>query len=99
QVLNCISSTTDPVFSAQPVGPGRINAFQALKCSSGSSDYVQFKISKDRLCPGDQVSFSDISITSSAITNWDWTITSMTNTLTASGPNPTVSFPDPGIYH
>lgn len=99
QVLNCISSTTDPVISAQPVGPGRINALQALKCSSGSSDYVQFKISKERLCPGDQVSFSDISITSSAITNWDWTISSMTNTLTASGPNPTVSFPDPGIYH
>ncbi len=99
QVLNCISSTTDPVISGVPVGPGRINAFEALKCSSGSSDYVQFSISSDRICPGNSISFTDNSITSSPITNWDWTITSMTNTLTASGSNPSVNFPNPGIYH
>ncbi len=99
QVLNCISSTTDPVTSGVPVGPGRINAYEALKCSSGASDYVQFKISSDRICPGNAVSFTDNSITSSAIINWDWTISSMTNTLTASGPNPSVNFPAPGIYH
>ena len=99
QVLNCISSTTDPVTSGVPVGPGRINAYEALMCSSGSSDYVQFKISSDRICPGNAVSFTDNSITSSPIVNWDWTISSMTNTLTASGPNPSVGFPAPGIYH
>lgn len=99
QVLNCISSTTDPVISGVPVGPGRINAYNALMCSSGASDYVQFKISSDRICPGNAITFTDNSVTSSPITNWDWTITSMTNTLTASGPNPSVNFPNPGIYH
>ncbi len=99
QVLNCISSTTDPVTSGVPVGPGRINAYEALKCSSGSGDYVQFKVSSDRICAGTSISFADNSATSSPIVNWDWTISSMTNTLTASGPNPSVNFPNPGIYH
>jgi hypothetical protein len=99
QVLNCISSTTDPVISGVPVGPGRINAYEALKCSSGASDYVQFKVSTDRICPGSSITFGDLSVTSSPVVNWDWTISSMTNTLTATGPNPSVSFSSPGIYH
>lgn len=99
QILNCISSTTDPVISGVPVGPGRINAYEALKCSSGGGDYVQFKVSSNRICPGGAVNFGDISVTSSPVINWDWTISSMTNTLTATGSNPSVTFSNPGIYH
>jgi len=98
-VLNCINSTAVlPIGGSSQMGAGRINAFAALQCSGGAGNSVQFSVSANHVCNGSSVSFTDNSITTSPITNWSWSFSNLTNTLTSNMQNPTITFNTPGIY-
>ena len=96
-VLNCISTTSSPTFG-NPIGSGRINAFAALQCSSGSGNVVQFSASSTHVCNNSSVSFTDNSVTTSPITSWSWTFSNLNNTITSNLQNPVIAFTSPGIY-
>jgi PKD repeat protein len=99
QIEACLESTADPIDALNPgyvgqLGSGRINAFNALQCVSGTP-IAAFTQNPTNVCPGFAVQFTDQSYGSP--TSWSWTFpggTPGTSTLQ----NPLITYNTPGTY-
>lgn len=98
-IESCITSTADNINAQNPgyigqLGAGRINAFQALQCVSGTP-VANFTQNYTQVCPGFQVQFTDQSYGSP--TSWAWTFPGGTPG-TSTAQNPLVTYNTPGTY-
>lgn len=98
-IESCLYSTADNINAQNSgyigqLGAGRINAFQALQCVSGTP-VANFTQDFTQVCPGFQVQFTDQSYGSP--TSWAWTFPGGTPG-TSTAQNPLITYNTPGTY-
>jgi PKD repeat protein len=99
QIDSCLRATADPIDLLNPgyvgqLGAGRINAFQAVQCVSGTP-IAAFTQTSIYACPGFAIQFTDQSYGSP--TSWSWTFPGGTP-ATSTTQNPLITYNTPGTY-
>lgn len=101
RIEQCLKETAEDIYTINPtfvgqLGAGRINAFEAVKCTP-SVPVAAFSPSAVPPCAGEVITFFDNSA-GTDITSWQWTFQNGTP-ATSTQQNPTVSFPSSGTYN
>ncbi|MBL1180007.1 MAG: S8 family serine peptidase [Bacteroidetes bacterium] len=103
-VLNCVTSTAVNIDGLNPgyagkLGAGRINAFAAMQCVSGTLNQppvADFTSNVTTVTAGGSVNFTDLSYNNP--TTWSWNFGGGGTPNTSSQKNPTIQFNTPGTY-
>lgn len=64
-----------------------------------AAPYTKFTVNEHTVCEGSSLEFEFLGASHDANTTYAWTFTGAGQTINASGPNPTVTFNDAGIYN
>ncbi len=103
-LLNCLTSTCVNINSVNPgyvglLGAGRINAFAAMQCVSGTLNLppvADFTSNVTTVTAGGTVNFTDLSYNNP--TSWSWNFCGGGTPNTSTQQNPTIQFNTPGTY-
>lgn len=81
------------ITTANAIATGTNDGYTATDCAP-KADFIA---NKSVVCKGETVTFTDHSWNGPP-TSWHWSITNGTNTITDNNQNPTITFPNVGIY-
>lgn len=103
-ILNCLTSTAVNIDGLNPgytgkLGAGRINAFAAMQCVSGTLNappVADFTSNVTTVTAGGSVIFTDLSYNTP--TSWSWNFGGGGTPNTSTQQHPTIQFNTPGTY-